>query len=113
MGSPERYVTTAECARVNERIFAQLTDIKNTGTDTNTKLDKICKDVYGEVQLGELKGGIIPILRDIRADAQGLKFDIKELKNHSPHDLSAKNRVAIIISLITSISAIVVAFIGR
>ena len=68
--------------------------------------------LYGKIELGELKGGIVSFIRDIKTDINGIRKDVEIIKTSNNGGLSGKEKATIYVSLITSMSAVVVTIIS-
>ena len=99
---PDGFVTLEHCTEVSTKILGKLDEIeKSMRRDTET--------LYGKIELGEQKGGLVNLVGDVKEDLKEIKKDLAIIKKNSRNSLSGKDKAVIYSALIGSISAVVVA----
>ncbi len=97
-------VSLEHCTEVSTKILGKLDEIEKCMRRSDDTL-------YGKVELGEPKGGLVNLVDDVRKDLKSIKEDLGIIKKNSKGKLTGKDKAIIYSSLIGSASAVVVALV--
>ena len=103
-------VTYEHCQQVSRQVLDSINEVKKEMERMNGNVEKVCGDVYGTVEHGQPKGGLVHIVESTSKNVASLigKVDAIDRKMDKKTGLGTKERGIIVVALITGIFGLVI-----
>lgn len=112
MSEPDKsgLVTYEHCHEISTKILNSLDEVKREMKTMNGNVDRVCGDMYGAVEHGQPRGGLVHIVQGIdrKVDDTGKKVDKLSNKMDGRHELGSKERAAIVVALVGGVFSLVI-----
>lgn len=117
VGDKEHPVTQSQCQRLHVDVSMQLStqnaalagvnekivDLDAKVAENKEEITDLYDDIYGRVEHGEQKGGLVILVRDINKKLDNITDDLATIKKNGKTGLSKRDKATITVAMIGGI----------